>query len=112
MTNSLGHRGPDDEGIFIDRNLGLGHKRLSILDISQLGHQPMESDNGRYVIVHNGEIYNYREIRKELPDYPFKSNTDTEVILASYITWGKDCLKKFNGMFAFSIWDKEQRKLF
>ena len=113
MNRTLSHRGPDDEGVFIDKNIGLGHRRLSIIDLSSAGHQPMFYDNKNLVIVYNGEIYNYLEIRKELKKkgYRFKSETDTEVILASYKEWGTECLKKFNGMWAFAIFDKK-RKLF
>lgn len=112
MNQSLSHRGPNDEGEYYDKNLGLGHRRLSILDLSKAGHQPMKSFNDRYVIVFNGEIYNYMELKHKLKDYPYHSNTDTEVILAAYIKWGKSCVNKFNGMFAFAIWDEKNRELF
>lgn len=114
MTNALEHRGPDDEGFFIEKNIGLGHRRLSIIDLSKAGHQPMFYDNRNLVIVFNGEIYNYLEIRNELKDkgYKFKSNSDTEVILASYQEWGKDCQDKFNGMWAFAIYDKRKDLIF
>ena len=107
------HRGPDDEGIYIDNNVGFGFVRLSILDLSYQGHQPMLDDNGRYIIIHNGEVYNYIEIREELKKigHKFKSNTDTEVILKSYIEWGINCLNKFNGMWAFAIYDKKVKKV-
>lgn len=90
MMVKIKHRGPDDEGIFINDNIGFGFVRLSILDLSSLGHQPMFDDTGRYMIIHNGEVYNFIEIREELKDkgYKFKSNTDTEVILKAYIEWG------------------------
>jgi len=111
--DTLKHRGPDDAGIFIDEknNLGLGHQRLSILDLTQAGHQPMEI--GNLVITYNGEVYNFKEIRKELEKrgYNFLSNSDTEVILKSYLAWGTNCLEKFRGMFAFGIWDKEKKRL-
>jgi len=109
MNEKLKHRGPDDSGFWVDENVSLGHQRLSIIDLSERGHQPMHSD--RYVIVFNGEIYNYREIKKELPDYQFKSDSDTEVILAAYEKWGRDCLAKLNGIFAIAIWDKEKKEL-
>ncbi|WP_340102820.1 asparagine synthase (glutamine-hydrolyzing) [Rhodohalobacter sp. 8-1] len=112
MNESISHRGPDDSGILLDGDLGLGHQRLSILDLSEAGHQPMLSRDKRYSIVFNGEIYNYKEIKEQLPDYRFKSKTDTEVILASYIKWGKECVERFNGMFAFAIWDSDERNLF
>ena len=113
--DTLKHRGPDDRGIYYkhSENIALGHTRLSIIDLSKNGHQPFFSNDERYVLVYNGEIYNYLELKKELRDfYDFKTNTDTEVLLASYIKWGKDCLDRFNGMFAFAIWDKEKKNLF
>ena len=114
MVKVIKHRGPDDEGFYIKENLGLGHCRLSIIDLSQAGHQPMFSNDKTLSIVHNGEIYNFIEIRNELQGlgYKFKSNTDTEVILYSYQQWGVDCLKKFNGMWAFAIWDAQRKLLF
>ena len=114
MTKALEHRGPDDEGIFIAKNVGLGHRRLSILDLSKAGHQPMFYDNQNLVIVFNGEVYNYLEIREELKakGYQFKSNSDTEVILAAYQEWGINCLNKFNGMWAFAIYDRRKNQIF
>ncbi|MCU7495315.1 MAG: asparagine synthase (glutamine-hydrolyzing) [Ignavibacteria bacterium] len=117
FTDSLAHRGPDGRGTFTDRNLGLGHRRLSILDISEKGKCPMPyggEDGRRYWITYNGEVYNFLELKKELSalGYRFQSETDTEVILASYIEWGSNCLYKFNGMWAFAIWDCIERKLF
>lgn len=114
MTDSLSHRGPDDRGIFIDGNAGLGQRRLAILDLSPLGHQPMFSQNKRFVISFNGEIYNFQEIRAELKEkgYKFKSQTDTEVILAAYQEWGSSCQEKFNGMWAFIIYDRKEKKIF
>lgn len=114
MTRALAHRGPDDEGIFIDQNIGLGHRRLSIIDLSLSGHQPMFYDNKNLAIVYNGEIYNYLEIRDELQKkgYQFKSQTDTEVILASYQEWGPNCLNKFNGMWALAIYDRKKKLIF
>ena len=110
----LTHRGKDDWGTWHDRHVYLGHTRLSILDLSSSGHQPMSYQNERYWIVFNGEIYNYLEIRQELVDlgYIFASKTDTEVLLAAYTHWGTDCLAKLRGMFAFAIWDKQDRQLF
>jgi asparagine synthase (glutamine-hydrolysing) len=107
-------RGPDDSGIWIENNVGLGHRRLAILDVTSAGHQPMVSQDGRYVIVHNGEIYNFRELRKELDAHAnnWRSESDTEVILAAYAIWGTDCLKRFRGMFAFAIWDRREKALF
>jgi len=108
------HRGPDDEGVFLENNIGLGFVRLSILDLSPAGHQPMFSHDERYVIVFNGEIYNYLELRDELrtSGYRFKSNTDTEVLLAAYQHWGEECLDHLNGMWAFVIYDREKKSLF
>jgi len=114
MNASLSHRGPDDEGFFIEKNIGLAQRRLSILDLSPLGHQPMFYDNNNLAIVFNGEIYNYLEIRAELIilGYKFRSQTDTEVILAAYQEWGTDCLARFNGMWAFVIYDKKNDLIF
>jgi asparagine synthase (glutamine-hydrolysing) len=110
MNDKLRHRGPDDAGIYTDDNISLGHQRLAIIDLSSDGHQPYTAQD--YVIVYNGELYNYKEIRAQLKEYPFKTKTDTEVILAAYITWGEKCLDLFNGMFAFAIWNKNNEELF
>jgi asparagine synthase (glutamine-hydrolysing) len=114
MMKTMKHRGPDDDGTFIEQNIGLGFVRLSILDLNISGHQPMFDQSGRYVIVFNGEIYNYIEIREILKakGYSFKSATDTEVLLNSYIEWGQNCLDNLNGMFAFTIYDREAKTLF
>jgi len=114
MSADLTHRGPDDSGIYVNGSLGLGHRRLSILDLSDAGHQPMFSASGRFVIVYNGELYNYQEIRLDLEagGTRFKSQGDTEVILEAYARWGADCLDRFRGMFAFVIADLEQRTAF
>lgn len=121
MLQAIAHRGPDDEGTFIENNIALGHRRLSIIDLSKNGHQPMQSADGRLEIVYNGELYNYKDLKLELQRaqtgvnsmaYPFQTQSDTEVILAAYQRWGKDCLKYFNGMFALAIWDKEKKELF
>ena len=113
MMQKMKHRGPDDEGVFLDNNIGLGFVRLSILDLSLAGHQPMFSHDNKYVIVFNGEVYNYIEIRNELKrKYDFKTNTDTEVILTAYQEWGKKCLDKFNGMFSFVIYDTISKEIF
>jgi asparagine synthase (glutamine-hydrolysing) len=141
-TNSIRHRGPDDEGYFFHDsrsglnidfhnhgeaaawqqnndpsngfNLGFGFRRLSILDLSPTGHQPMSSSNGDVWIVFNGEIYNYIELRNELiaKGYSFHTQTDTEVIINSYLEWGTDCLIRFNGMWAFALWDTRKQQLF
>lgn len=113
MTALIAHRGPDDEGYFFDENIGLGHKRLSIIDLST-GRQPMFNAAGTRLILYNGEVYNYREIRTELEKTgrTFVTQSDTEVILQAYEEWGPDAVKKFNGMFAFAVWDIERRTLF
>ena len=116
MTEVLKHRGPDDSGMWFrpDRKIGFGHRRLSIIDLSKAGKQPMSDMEGKLTIVYNGEIYNYMEVKKELEKkgYRFRSKTDTEVILNAYKAWGTDCLCRLNGMFAFSIYDKEKKKIF
>lgn len=107
------HRGPDDEGFFIEENVGLGFVRLSILDLSSAGHQPMLSEDGRYVLVFNGEIYNYIELRETLSkDFIFVTKTDTEVLLNAFRLWGKECLSRLNGMFAFAIYDTVEKTVF
>jgi len=108
------HRGPDDEGLSVDTNCILGHRRLSVIDLSTDGHQPFISDDGRFKLVFNGEIYNYIELRKELENsgWQFRTRTDTEVLLKAYVAYGKNCLQKFNGMFAFAIYDSQERSLF
>jgi asparagine synthase (glutamine-hydrolysing) len=112
MNRQIAHRGPDAEGVWSHPFCVLGHRRLSIIDTSAAGNQPFKSDNEDLVIVFNGEIYNYLELRKELEDtHSFKTQTDTEVILASYKKWGIDCVKHFFGMFAFALWDEKQAQL-
>lgn len=113
-VDKLTHRGPDGRGLTYFENWSLGHRRLSILDLSEKGKQPMSYAGGRYWITYNGEIYNFIEIRNELEKkgYKFYTNTDTEVILASYMEWGEDCQLRFNGMWAFGIWDVEEKSLF
>ncbi|MEK7614397.1 MAG: asparagine synthase (glutamine-hydrolyzing) [Patescibacteria group bacterium] len=112
MVESLSYRGPDADGVFIDEGISLGHNRLSIIDLSASANQPMFDDKKELIIVFNGEIYNFRELKKELSDYDFKTKSDTEVILAGYQKWGKDVVKKLNGMFAFAIWDRRDGSLF
>lgn len=116
MTRQLKHRGPDDEGVWVDHKAGvaLGHRRLSIVDLSKLGHQPMKSRSGRYIVVYNGEIYNFQRLRKELEQqgYFFQSDSDTEVLLSSIEYWGiKKALENLVGMFAFALWDKKEQVL-
>ncbi|MDP2175488.1 MAG: asparagine synthase (glutamine-hydrolyzing) [Bacteroidota bacterium] len=116
FTDSMFHRGPDGAGyeLFDNDTLGLGQRRLSILDLSENGKQPMSYADGRYWITYNGEVFNFEQIKHELEalGYKFISETDTEVILASFIAWGKACLDKFNGMWAFAIWDELEQQLF
>jgi asparagine synthase (glutamine-hydrolysing) len=114
MMKVMKHRGPDDEGVFCEQNLGLGFVRLSIIDLSNAGHQPKISADNNYVVVFNGEIYNYIELRKDLINegVRFETQTDTEVLLNAYIHWGEDCLHRFNGMWAFAIFNRKDKKVF
>ena len=112
MNDSQLHRGPDEGSLHTEPGVGLGHRRLSIIDLSTAGHQPMFSPDGRYVLVFNGEIYNYRALRSLLPNYAYHSNSDSEVILAAYAHWGVACLAHLVGMFAFAIWDRQAATLF
>lgn len=116
MVDAIAHRGPDDSGLFFDQKscIALGHNRLSIIDISSAGHQPMVSNDGSTVIVYNGELYNYREIRKELEalGYEFHTASDTEVVLNAFIAWGYSSLNRFYGMFALAVWNTLTGKLF
>ncbi|OGD32982.1 asparagine synthase (glutamine-hydrolyzing), partial [Candidatus Atribacteria bacterium RBG_16_35_8] len=114
MVQKIHHRGPDANGIKTFPAFSLGNARLSIIDLSARGNQPMSGRDGKLWIVYNGEVYNFPEIKKELiaKGYRFNSNTDTEVVLKSYEEYGPACLEKFNGMFAFAIWDEEKRELF
>lgn len=114
MIQTLRHRGPDDEGVWVDHEAGiaLGLRRLAVVDLSCEGHQPMFSASGRYVVVFNGEIYNFAELRPQLPG-PFRGSSDTEVMLAAFERWGiEDSLRRFNGMFAFALWDRQERCLY
>lgn len=116
MRDSMIHRGPDDAGEWYssDFRVGLAHRRLSIIDLSPAGHQPMLDESGKLCIVFNGEIYNFKELRRELEGkgHIFRSESDTEVILASYREWGIECLPHFNGMFAFGLYDSDHQRLF
>ena len=114
LVRSLRHRGPDDDGTYHDGCVGLGHNRLSIIDLSPRGHQPMFSVDGNCCLVFNGEIYNFRELRDDLlsKGHTFRSKSDSEVILNSYEEYGFDCVSKFRGMFAFALWDSQKQTLF
>lgn len=117
MNDTMYHRGPDDSGEEIYEmgggwRAGFAQRRLSILDLSALGHQPMHSPDGRVSIVYNGEIYNFRELREELADYSFRSDCDTEVIIAAYLKWGIQCVERFNGMFAIALYDRQTEEIF
>ncbi|HSZ34058.1 MAG TPA: asparagine synthase (glutamine-hydrolyzing), partial [Puia sp.] len=112
MTDALSHRGPDAEGFYLDGPLAFGHRRLSIIDLSDAANQPFIDNSGRYIIVFNGEIYNYAEIKPLLGEYQFRTHGDTEVILAGFIKWGPGCLKYLRGMFTIAIWDREEESLF
>lgn len=111
MLDRIAHRGPDAEGMYRQSPVLLGHRRLSIIDLNETSNQPFISHDGRYVLVFNGEIYNYRELRAQLRDYPFRTNSDTEVLLAAFATWGIRACQLFNGMYAFAIWDNQSEKL-
>jgi asparagine synthase (glutamine-hydrolysing) len=112
-VNLLTRRGPDDFGVWADSAVRLGHRRLAIVDLTAAGHQPMESVDGRFIIVFNGEIYNHAELRLQLqPPGPWRGSSDTETLLEAYRAWGVHCLTRLNGMFAFAIWDRFERKLF
>lgn len=119
MLARIAHRGPDDEGIYVagtstEDRVGLGHRRLSIIDLSAAGHEPMPDESGRIWLTYNGEIYNFQSLRAELErlGHRFKSNTDAEVIIYAYLEWGHACVSRFNGMFAFAIWDARDESLF
>ena len=113
MTDAIAHRGPDGEGHWVDGSIGLGHRRLAIIDLSDAGSQPMVSADGRYVLSYNGEVYNFKDLRSELEaaGYWFKSQTDSEVVLYAFAEWGPECVNRFNGMFAFAVWDRKELTL-
>src|SRR5580765_7998974 len=116
ITRTIQHRGPDAEGFYFEEtgksNIGLGHRRLSIIDLSSAANQPMYSHNGRYVMIYNGEVYNYKEIRNEkLGGYVLKSSGDTEVILECYARYGSESFQWLNGIFALAIWDRQEKKI-
>lgn len=117
MNDAMYHRGPNDSGAEIypakgGYSVGLAQRRLSILDLSPMGHQPMHSPDKRISVVYNGEIYNFQELKEELTDYPFCSTCDTEVIIAAYLKWGIDCVSRFNGMFAIALFDRETEEFY
>ena len=111
MTNAQKHRGPDYTGFWLDENVCFGHNRLSIIDLSENANQPFQDEEERYQLIFNGEIYNYLELKNEL-DYNFVTSSDTEVLFAAYLKWGRACLNKLNGMFSFAVWDSVDKKLF
>ena len=113
MAEQIRHRGPDGEGSWTDGPVAFGHRRLSIIDLSAHGRQPMQSADGRFVMTYNGEVYNFRELRTELESmgYTFRSQTDSEVVLNAWHAWGKDAVSRFNGMFAFAVWDRKEKRL-
>jgi asparagine synthase (glutamine-hydrolysing) len=112
MTNAIGHRGPDAEGFFTEKEVALGHRRLAIIDLSPSSNQPFVDNTGRFVMVFNGEMYNYQEVKSRITDYVFHTNGDSEVLIAAYGKLGVDCLIDFRGMFAFAIWDKQEKEIF
>ena len=115
MADAMHQRGPDDSGIFLDRNVGFAHTRLAVVDLTDTGHQPFQSPDGRFVLVYNGEIFNAAELRKtELADYPFCSYSDTEVLLTMLVKFGctAEKLQKLNGFFSFALYDKQEETLF
>jgi asparagine synthase (glutamine-hydrolysing) len=121
MNEKLSHRGPDNDGIWSEDAVTLGHRRLSIIDLSAAGNQPFSSGDNRYTIVYNGELYNYKDLKLELQRAPhgsdhkpyfFKTDSDTEVVIAAYSRWGAECLNFFRGMYAFAIYDRQEKKLF
>jgi asparagine synthase (glutamine-hydrolysing) len=112
MTNAMAHRGPDADGFYSDDTVSLGHRRLSIIDLSSKANQPLYDTTGDNLIIFNGEIYNYKEVKTKISHYPFKTNGDTEVVLAAYLEWGSDALTHLKGMFAFAIYNKASQNLF
>src|SRR5438552_1124979 len=112
MTDVIEHRGPDAAGQYVDGHVGLGNRRLAIIDLSPAGSQPMVTDSGDLVVTYNGEIYNFRELRADLERLGrrFRSRSDTEVLLQAYEEWGESCLDRFNGMFAFAVWNRRREE--
>jgi asparagine synthase (glutamine-hydrolysing) len=114
MADAIAHRGPDDEGWYLDGPVGLANRRLAVIDVTPAGHQPMATDDGRHVLVYNGEIYNFRELAADLSrrGHTMRSHTDTEVVLKAFVEWGPSCVERFNGMFALALWDRRTHTLF
>ncbi|NQY68814.1 MAG: asparagine synthetase B, partial [Flavobacteriales bacterium] len=112
MNKALAHRGPDNDGIWVGENVALGHRRLSVIDLSSASNQPMIDPDDNLVLVYNGELYNYQKLKNELTDYSFRTNSDSEVVLAAYKKWGGKCLQRFNGMYAFAVYNKSTNELF
>ncbi len=112
MSEAIAHRGPDHSGMYTGQQVGLAHRRLSIVDLSAHANQPMYSPDGRYILVYNGEVYNFRELKSELGDYPYQTKSDTEVIIAAFMKWGANSFTRFNGMFAFGLWDTVENTLY
>ena len=114
LTRTLAHRGPDQEGFFRDDRIAFGFRRLAILDLSPAGHQPMSDEDGRFVLIFNGEIFNYLELRRDLQarGHGFSSTGDAEVLLKAFKEWGESCVRRFNGMFAFLVYDKVAGRVF
>ena len=112
MTDAMSHRGPDADAFFVEREAALGHRRLAIIDLSAAANQPFSDNSDRYRIIFNGEMYNYAEVKPLIKDYPFRTTSDTEVLLAAYIKWGPGCIQYFRGMFTFAIWDRQEKEIF
>jgi len=110
MTHAMAHRGPDAEGVYSGKNIVLGHRRLSIIDLKEASNQPFTSLDGRYALVYNGELYNYKFIKAQLSEFDFRTDSDTEVVLFAFIKWGMKALQLFNGMFAFAFWDNHEER--
>ena len=112
MTNAMAHRGPDADGFFLEPGIALGHRRLSIIDLSNAANQPFSDNSDRYRIIFNGEMYNYAEVKEMITGYEFRTTSDTEVLIAAYSKWGADCIRYFRGMFTFIIWDRIDKEIF
>lgn len=111
VTNAMQHRGPDAANCIAEDQIALGHRRLAIIDLSEAANQPFTDISGRYIMVYNGEMYNYMDVKSMLHDYPFQTHSDTEVLIAAFAKWGPLCIRHFKGMFAFAIWDRQEKEL-